>query len=45
MKKKFREALGIDNDEDVNDFLNGQLVIENEEGVDLSQLKNKKIKL
>lgn len=45
LKKKFREALGIDNDEEVDDFLNGQLVIENEEGIDLKHLKNKKIKL
>lgn len=30
LKRKFREALGIENDEEVDEFLNGQLVIENE---------------
>lgn len=45
MKKKFREALGIDKDEKIDEFLKQQLVIENVEGIDLSQLGRKNVKL
>lgn len=45
MKKKFREALGIDKDEKIDEFLQEQLVIENTEGIDLSQLGKRNVKL
>lgn len=33
------------NEEDLDEFLKDQLVIENDEGIDLRQLKHKKVKL
>lgn len=45
MKRKFREALGVDQDEQIDDFLKDQLVIENTEGIDLSQIGKRNIKI
>ena len=45
LKRKFKEALGVGNEEDLDEFLKDQLVIENVEGIDLRQLKHKKVKL
>ena len=45
MKRKFREALGVDQDEELDEFLNDQLVIENVEGVDLNALGRRGTKL
>lgn len=45
MKKKFKEALGVENEDEIDEFLKDQLVIENAEGVDLRDLRRKKVKL